>query len=515
MPVAVAGLLYVILFFVLFPVYRYVLDIDAISYIHVAERVAKGNYWESINGYWSPLISWLLVPFIRWGFDPVLSAKYLNGAIGLCCLFCSCRLMNRLAIHRLLQQYIPFVLAIIFLSYAFYELCADLLQLLFLLLYLLLITSNGFINNGWKLSAAGALGAIAYYAKAYSFPFFLLQAPIVVYVCLKHDSTDKLWKKAIQKTGLMYLIFLLISLPYVLVLSNKYGSFRINNAGKLNMSWFLSPGASNARHMVAEPPYADATSYWDEPTYAQDKIITPFTSVRYFFKEIKWTTSNAIKLGHLLNDISVFSIVIAIGFAFYLYRKRREASLGEWLLMVFSFLYPLGYLMIFVEWRYIWLLPISYLFLGAILLSKWPMEWLLPKRSMALTFLLFCSSFLWQPVHELWQLRNSNRDVYEMSEVFKQQQIKGNFLLNYQSFTPYFKTVVLCYLTGSKLYGPQQFDYDAKELLQTIQQHHIQYYLFYYDFPSQKEMFLQSNYAKSGTKLYPDLYPGIVLVEFK
>ena len=70
-----AAALYIILFFLLFPYYQYVVDIDAVSYINVAERVAKGEYYHSVNGYWSPLISWILVPFLKGGFDTVLSAK--------------------------------------------------------------------------------------------------------------------------------------------------------------------------------------------------------------------------------------------------------------------------------------------------------------------------------------------------------------------------------------------------------------------------------------------------------
>ena len=116
----IAAALYTALFFLLFPVYKYVMDIDAISYIHVAERFAKGEYYYSVNGYWSPLISWILVPFIKAGFDPALSAKYINGFLGLLSLFSCCALLDKFNIHATLKKILSFAFAILFLSYSFY-----------------------------------------------------------------------------------------------------------------------------------------------------------------------------------------------------------------------------------------------------------------------------------------------------------------------------------------------------------------------------------------------------------
>lgn len=166
-----AAIVYISLFFLLFPWYRYVLDIDAISYIHVAKRYASGEFYTAVNGYWSPLVSWILVPFIQLGFDAVISAKYINGLLGLLSLFTCCSFMNKFTIHVTLKKIIPFILAILLVSYAFYELCADLLQLWLLLLYLNLVFSKNFIEDNYKIILAGILAALCYFAKAYSFLF--------------------------------------------------------------------------------------------------------------------------------------------------------------------------------------------------------------------------------------------------------------------------------------------------------------------------------------------------------
>ncbi|MES2893997.1 MAG: hypothetical protein V4725_18400 [Bacteroidota bacterium] len=510
-----AATVYIILFFLLFPWYQFVLDIDAISYIHVAERYASGDFFGAVNGYWSPLISWILIPFIKSGQDPVIAAKYINGLIGLLALFTCQSLLNKFVIHSTLKNILPFIFAGLLLSYAFYELCADLLQLWLLLLYLNLLFSKNFIENNYKIVGAAILAAACYYAKAYSFPFFLVHFPLILYVLLKRNKTGHVRRLFLAKVSIAFLSFFVLTAPYLLVLKEKYGSFRINNAGKLNTSWFLSPGISDNRKMVAEPPFVDATSYWDEPTYAQEKYVGPFTSGKFFLVQVKWTISNIIKFFGLLNLISICAVTILLCFIVLLYRRKKDHEDNDWLLLLTTLLYPSGYILIFIEWRYIWLLPIMLLIMAAISLTWLLQHNYIRQKFFALVCVGFSATFLVQPVNELQDLRNNNKDVYAMAEIFRQQKISGNFFLNYKSFLPYGKTVVLSYLTKSKLFGPVLLDYSFDELILAAKKHNIDYYLYFYDFPNEKEIFLQSPYAKVGTRVYDNLYPGVIVVQFK
>lgn len=510
-----AAVLYIGLFFLLFPWYQYVLDIDAISYIHVAERYANGSFYSAVNGYWSPLISWLLIPFLKTGFNPVLSAKYINGLLGLVTLFSCQSLIDKFNIHDTLKKILPFILAVLLLSYAFYELCADLLQLWLIILYLNLVFSKNFINNNYKIILAGTLAALSYYAKAYSFPFFLVHFPIMVYVLLRRQGTSQVNKIFLVKTAIALITFFILVTPYLVVLTHKYGSFRINNAGKLNTSWFLSPGISDNRKIVAEPPFADATSYWDEPTYTQEKYVGPFTSFKYFLRQVKLTISNTIKFCGLLNLISICSFVILLGFIAYTYSRKKLTEGNEWLLLITTVLYPSGYLLIFIEWRYIWLLPVTLMIMMGILLSFVFEKGFITKRIYTVLAIFFAGTFLLQPVNEMQDLRNNNKDVYEMAESFKKNNIHGNFFLNYKTFSPYGKTVVLSYLTNSKLYGPVLLDYNFEELMKNANNYNVDYYLYFYNFPSEKEMFMQSPYAKTGIKIFENLYPGLIVVKLK
>ncbi|MDD9865664.1 MAG: hypothetical protein OXS32_04890, partial [Verrucomicrobiales bacterium] len=51
------------------------LNTDAIAYMRVAEYWSTGNFDFAINGYWGPLLSWLMVPFLWLGVEPLLAGK--------------------------------------------------------------------------------------------------------------------------------------------------------------------------------------------------------------------------------------------------------------------------------------------------------------------------------------------------------------------------------------------------------------------------------------------------------
>ena len=58
---------------------RLFLNVDALSYISLANLYANGEFVKPINTHWSPLLSWLLVPVLWFGGDPAYWGKLLIG----------------------------------------------------------------------------------------------------------------------------------------------------------------------------------------------------------------------------------------------------------------------------------------------------------------------------------------------------------------------------------------------------------------------------------------------------
>lgn len=66
--------------------YQYSIGIDGISYVNISKLYLFGDFTNAINGYWGPLFSWMLVPFLKiFGSTPdnaLYASKLLSLIIG-------------------------------------------------------------------------------------------------------------------------------------------------------------------------------------------------------------------------------------------------------------------------------------------------------------------------------------------------------------------------------------------------------------------------------------------------
>ena len=110
-----------------------------------SQKYATGDFSNAINGYWGPLFSWLLVPFLVKGFTPLfslISAKTLSLIIGFTTLIGLRWLSHRVEIDETIRKLFVFALIIPILCFAFTELTADLLMtcsLVFCLVFYLIL----------------------------------------------------------------------------------------------------------------------------------------------------------------------------------------------------------------------------------------------------------------------------------------------------------------------------------------------------------------------------------------
>jgi hypothetical protein len=64
--------------------YRWQINPDSLSYYMVAQKISVGSFNDAINAYWSPLFSWLMVPFILLGFKSLFAIRATQFLILLC-----------------------------------------------------------------------------------------------------------------------------------------------------------------------------------------------------------------------------------------------------------------------------------------------------------------------------------------------------------------------------------------------------------------------------------------------
>ena len=160
--------IFLLISLVLLPFFKYHLNPDGICYIRIAHYYARGNFNAAVNGYWSPLLCWLLAPLYKLGVPDLVAFRLVNIVI-------ACLVLWK--INKIVACYcadIPYAYrvctvaccALELLILHFNTITPDLLTL-FLLLWLLDTYLSGDMLKHPLL--VGLLGGLLYFTKEYSF----------------------------------------------------------------------------------------------------------------------------------------------------------------------------------------------------------------------------------------------------------------------------------------------------------------------------------------------------------
>ena len=186
-PFFLSALLMCTVVYFIYPHYQYYIDPDGTAYLTISRRYATGDYHKAINGYWSPWSCWLTALLIKTGLSAIPASVIINttGAIGF--LYISESFFIRFGLERKSQWLLCGSLSV-FLCYAvFAQSFDDLWECFFLLSALRIMLSEKFTQRPGQWTAMGIIGTLAYFAKAYSFPFFILNSVCCTYFLTKGD----------------------------------------------------------------------------------------------------------------------------------------------------------------------------------------------------------------------------------------------------------------------------------------------------------------------------------------
>jgi hypothetical protein len=505
--------IYTSLFFIFFPAYRYIIDPDSTGYFSVAERLITDGFHNSINGIWSPLGSWILAPFLHFGFDEILTEKYLNGLYGLVSLGVFFYFIKKLQIKLSIEIAIMVAAVLLILHFVFYRLFGDLLQLIFLLLYLNIICSKNFGGNYKNILLAALVCGLGFYAKSYIFYFALIHLPIAIFIAEKNHPKNKINVAYLKKVLAAFLVLFATVAFWLTALSSKYGHYIL---GRQNITGSLSYAYDQPRIPFYSPPFVNAYSIFDDISYQKFTNITPFTSARLFLAELKLIAFNLIHtIGHF-NDFSVFFLVIILMGALLILTRFKKIQGEKSTLLLFSFIvvWPSGFLLFHVEPRYLWILILAVLALSGILLSLLDDNFPSFKKYTRVSGLLVIASFYVYPLLILKDQYGSDKNYFEIAAAFKRNNIQGNVLFSNQNNTEIYNSVIINFLAKCRHYGPFTTDYSTKEVLDAIKNYHINYFIFYYTTPYQKEILVSSALALNAATIIKDIYPGIVVLKF-
>jgi hypothetical protein len=496
-----ALLMFMAVWYLIQPWCQYNLDSDCVAYLTHANSAANGDFQRSVNGLWSPLNGWFLVPFIQKGMNAWQAAQWLNAFIGMGVLFVLHLLFKQWIFSRKPLAVATFTLSLILPVLCFYQMFGDLLSMFFLAMYLYLLVRV----NQWKFlhtCLAALIAGIAFYAKAYSVAWFGLH----FFLFCTFLYVQKVWsiRQAMFHLFLAASVVLVLILPWSILLYQKYHHFSLTgHAGTLNMSWFINSGKTFREDIqLLIPPVCEGSpSFWEDPYLSQGELSSPFSSGLHFLKWIRRIVYNIILLFGCLSEIHVLSWIILILSVHLLYLRRGKFEPKLWVLISAAITIPLGYLMVALETRYIWLeIPIV-MILGLFLLDHY-----IHSRFKIVFVGLFFMGFLIYPLRSLDFMKDKNKSLFETAAQLKEQGIQGKMTSNASDAGSMW---VIAYLSQSSFYSIEQSEYTLTTLKEEMTRYKVKYFL------QVNENNLIANCSSDTSFQFITRLPGMDVFEYK
>jgi len=483
----------------IFYFYRYQINPDAISYISIAQKYLSGNFYDAINGYWSPMISWFLVPFTA--FDrtmPIIGFKIISILCGLLILHQIRYIFFKNSVDAkksnvCLLFFVPFILYCIAIVSS-----PDLLSVYILLLYVSFFIKirEETLTKGYGLYC-GLLGALGYLTKAYIFYFFVIHYLVAnIYLIISRRNETK---KILLNAFLGFLLFITISSSWMYVLSQKYGEFTVSTTGAYNM-YLVGPESKGHLMFInglMPPPNETATSVWEDISFEEFFKWSPFKTKSDFKFWINLIVKNILSPKTLILVLPYFFFIVFL-------RKRvvKEVNKTNNLiqLLLFISIYTSGYVLITVEGRYFW---INYI-LGFIIMFIC-LDSVKLKRATIITIAwLFMFVLALMPMYQI--VKNLNTGLVNRNnsiEIGSQVILKNK---NIASNAFWHELLFISYYNEARYYGIINSDKNNDKIGRDLKDAGVDYFFSYYKldhhYKSLKEMLCQECSYNEDDNLY-------------
>ena len=350
---------------------------DGVAYLTIARHYADGRWMDAVNAYWSPLLSWVLSPFCLLPWDPIFSFYGVNMVLGFVALFISSHLMRQLGMEGILRSSLLPAFAAFLLVFSFYHITPDLLVVVVLLAFLSYWLKGDALD---KPVTTAAWLALLYFTKAYNFFFVsgLLIFDVVTAYFNRKSST-----RVLLHTTIIFLIFFMLVAPWIIAMHQKYGQWMLSGAaafnhgaapGNLGLLTLDIPGVRGLKDnydflfRFSTPPNAHAVFAWEDPPLKADfRDYQVFASWDNFLLQLRIILVNLrIFLGfdQQLISMAFFGwLLTGVLATATIFRNRKVSRQPATILkdngiriFFFGLLYTSGYLLLFLEGRYLWIL---------------------------------------------------------------------------------------------------------------------------------------------------------------
>ncbi|MGQ9760601.1 MAG: hypothetical protein ACUVQH_01700 [Thermogutta sp.] len=292
---------------------------DAIAYIRNAVYLSQGKWFDSVSGYWSPLLSWSLTPFMYFGFDGLHASRVVLGLWGAVLVIGAFVFVGRCtALTFPWNMVVLILISLAAAKWTIWTITPDVVLGALLLWYFGLTAKSDVLLSRRIQILAGTVGGLAYLAKSYAFPFFLAHysLSVLLHFAVRRPNTRVSQASKALARGLI--AFAVIAGPWIGVLSVKYGRFTFSTAAAFN-HYVVGPPevvGKDRKDVVlraqAVPP--GRITIWETPENLDFKDWSPFASFAFLKYQVKHMITNYRRIVLAIATFDGFALVPGILF---------------------------------------------------------------------------------------------------------------------------------------------------------------------------------------------------------
>ncbi|AEG18531.1 ArnT family glycosyltransferase [Methanobacterium paludis] len=481
--------------------YQYKTGGDELSYINIAHEYAVGKWGDAINGYWSPLYSWLMTPFLLLGSTPLYAvyvSKIVSIIIGFFTIISVNRLSRTFGLSKVVKRALLFSLVPVILYFSLMYNTPDLLLVCVLVYYLAIIFDPEYSDKWFNGVLCGFLGALAYLTKSFAFPFFLAHFILFNLIYYFKGLNSQKRRNVLKNMVLGLFVFFVIGGLWAGTISEKYGKLTISTSGEHNQAlvgpvYAVNP-IEHAAHPIyymglLKPPYNSSISIWDDPSTINMVKWSPFDSVGSFEYELKLIWANILYTTQIIESFFLIAVVIIVAAVLFILKSKSQKASKDKLiyLLITMFIYVGGYCLIVPEWRYYFLIFILLMLMGFYLIDTLYKNKNLNSTLRNILLIVLILSFVMEPIYELNLFATSEDNVYILSNNLKDDYgIHGNLASNNEwdkdiASEKWGEMLCIAYYSNCKYYGLTKKNENSKDLQGELDANNIDYYFVWDD----------------------------------
>jgi hypothetical protein len=295
---------------------RLALTPDGVALIRIASYYASGQTQLMISGYWGPLLSWLMVPWMYLGVHPLDAARIVMGLSAVVFLLGCISIFRVMQIPRAGAVLGTWVVAAASVVWCVDKIAADLLMGGLLCFAVSRMISPQWIDNPSTPFVAGIFCGASYLAKAVAFPLtFGLGLGLGVLWIMSRLSGIK---KVLRSVVITMLGFALVAIPWVLILSWQYQRLTVSTSARINHALGKPTGQDFPHIRMFHIPEPGRITWWEDPSrpftswqgpsHTSYTFWSPFTSVANLRHQLWRGVVNYKKILHTLQEFDLFGL---------------------------------------------------------------------------------------------------------------------------------------------------------------------------------------------------------------